>query len=705
MKSLKLIAMVLLASFAASLVVGSPAVARTGSACSKAGQVRKISGIEHICQPVVVASKGKSTKKLQWVRRTSSASSGDSSSNSTASTGGIALGQWRINHSSSAAAKEQKCSSAGTLSQMSNGSRVICVDKDGDMRWALAPDSISQQSHSRLVEWLRTVLPALPTDTRPVVMHVEPSYRAADAALIRQLIDATKGFYAGFSKSFVFVLSTSAQHFYDTSREAMGARYGAASQQDRDQFEFKYRASKMETVIGAGHAGISADQTILWSKPSYANSSTTKAMSQVRVVEDFLREYVTEIPRFEIVRHVDGEAAERQCWLLESGGWSLAWALMEYLKVPGFNYSEQWAFWLSELADYEGSYKFGLNASEKSEGLRNGYPRYDMPCQSVPGVGHIQGTLARELLISKVGVRKFEEFVASDQLRQSFSRILGFSYDSWIAESDTRTRALLDKYNSGQTYVPIKSLSKSPANAAEEQALADVSLLIADMQRSGPAGGYQSVHEFFPAFQTSRDKTQQGSRKVWELTRDWGLAATLVISESSGACVLVVFDTETREVSAYPAGTGSVNSNYVGIPPSRRCESSASAPSTNSRLAEILKSLSTTPKSAAEASAIADVAVMIAEISAASPAGGYANLTDFFKAFSSARDRTQSGTRRVWELTRDGAIGLSLVVSQNALACVLVAYDLGANKIYAFPAGVYTPNTRFASMPASYRCD
>lgn len=548
--------------------------AQAGTLCRKEGQVRKINGIEYVCSSSTSASKkSKSKKVLMWTRLSSTQNSGKSSGSEMLGAG-VALGQWKLHRRSSDEAKSQACEQAGSLATLSNGTRVVCVDKYGDKRWAVAPDAVSIQSHQKIVSWLERVLPGLPRGASPLQMKVEPTFRESDAALIKTIVEGTRGFYVGYQADFAFVLSTTASHFYNSAREFLGARYDRASVADRDQWEFKWRQSKMENLIGGGHLGISPDLSVIALKTNFVNSALAPAEPQRRVVEDFVREYLMEVPRLEIRNHIDGSAYKRQCWLLESTAWSLTLAVMEYFKVPNFTFSESWAHWVSELADYDGTYKFGLEASEKSESVENGNPRYDMPCQLAPGVGHIQGMLARELLLSKSSMEKFEEFVASDQSRQSFSRIFGFSYDSWIAESDSRTRGLLQRYDKAPDPVDIKSLSKQPRNETEARALEDVAILLADLNSTAPAGGYASAHEFFLAFTAARDRTQAGARKVYEIVRDpLGLSASLLRAADGRACVLVVYDPQTRIATAYPAGlyTSKVES-YATIPPSRRCD-------------------------------------------------------------------------------------------------------------------------------------
>lgn len=548
--------------------------AKPGASCSRENQVRKFSGVAYVCTAVAKPKlRSKAKKSLRWVKQ--SPSSGAGSTTGLPVLGAeIALGQWKLHRPTSAEAKNQICDKSGTLAIMANGTKVVCVEKYGDRRWAVAPDATSVNSHQKIVAWLNRVLPTLPTSTSPVSMNVESTFRQSDAALIKKIIEGTRGFYAGYEADFAFILSTTASHFYNAARSALGVRYDQATAAERDQWEFKWRQSKMENMVGGGHLGISRDLSVIALKSNFVNSALAPAESQRRVVEDFVREYLMEIPRLEIRYHVDGPSQPRQCWLLESTAWSLTLAVMEYFNVPDFTFSESWAYWVSELADYDGTYQFGLAASERSESVSNGNPRYDMPCQLAPGVGHIQGMLARELLLSKTDMSIFERFVATDQSRQSFSGVFGFGYESWIAESDARTRQLLQQYSKTSVTVDIKDLSTVPQNATEAQALEDVAILLADLNSTAPPGGYASAHEFFLAFTAARDRTQAGPRKVYEIVRDpLGLSASLLRAANGRACVLVAFNPLTKVATAYPAGMYSSKvESYATIPPNRRCD-------------------------------------------------------------------------------------------------------------------------------------
>ena len=541
-----------------------------GTKCAKSGATRVVKSVSYSCTKV-----GKTLKwQIASKKTTTATTTVPTSATTTIPKSSIELGHWRMYKSTSDAAKKSRCETAGVMSALADGTKVVCVDKFGDKRWAVAPDEVSLASHKRWLAWLGQVLPTLPKNNRPSVMKVEPGYRQADLEVIKQIIAGTNGFYADDTMIFDFVFATTAQYFYSSAREVLGSRYDQADSETRAQWEFKWRQSKWEYMPGGGHAGISQDQSLILMKSSFVETPTMKADSLKRVVEDFVREYLTEIQRLEWLYHPAGRATPRPCWIGEAMAWSLTWAVMEYFKVPGFNFPEQWAFWVSELADYEGSYQFGLKASEKSEGVVNGNPRYEMPCQLAPGVGHIQGTLAREILTSKVGVDKFEAFVASDQTSKSFAGLMGFEYDTWTAESDVRTKSILAKYDTGQKYVAIQDLSTVPKNAAETQALEDVAILINDLNASAPAGGYPGSQEFWQAFEIARDKTQKGSRSIAEIRRDaLGLNISLVFSWNAMACVLIAYDPVTRKISSYPAGlkTSAVDS-YAGIPPNRRCD-------------------------------------------------------------------------------------------------------------------------------------
>lgn len=533
-----------------------------GTKCAKAGATRVVKSVSYSCTKV--------GKSLKW----RIASKKRTATTTTIAKSSIELGHWRLYKSTSEAAKKSKCETAGAMSALADGTKVVCVDKFGDKRWAVAPDEVSIASHKRIVAWLTEVVPTLPKG-RPIVMKIESNYRQADLDVQKQIIASISGLFVDFPLDFAFVFATTAQYMYSSAREILGSQYDQASSEDHAQWEFKWRQSKWEYMPGGGHASIgnSPAQSLIIMKPSFVETPTIKADSLKRVVEDWLREWVHEVPRFEIKKY-ESRYMSGNCWFNESSGWAWTLAMMEYFKVPGFNFAEQWAFWVSELADYEGSFEFGLKASEKSEGIVNGNPRYEMPCQLAPGVGHIQGWLARELLLSKADMSKYEVFLASDQTRKSFAGVMGFEYDTWTAESDVRTKSILAKYDTGKKYVAIKDLSTVPKNAAETQALEDVAILINDLNASAPAGGYPGSQEFWQAFTIARDKTQKGSRSIAELNRDaLGLNISLVRSWNANACVLIAYDPVTRKISAYPAGLySSAVDSYAGIPPNRRCD-------------------------------------------------------------------------------------------------------------------------------------
>ena len=558
----------LVVAIVAVIVVAMPAAAANspqvqGTKCAKSGSTRVVKSVSYSCTKV--------GKTLKW----SVTSKKTTTTTTTIPKSSIELGHWRLYKSTAEAAKKSKCETAGALSALADGTKVVCVDKYGDKRWAVAPDEVSLASHKRWMAWLDQVLPTLPKNNRPTLMKIEPGYRQADIDFQKQIIAGTNGFFADYKLDFAFVFAFTAQYMYASAREVLGSRYDQARSEERAQWEFKWRQSKWEYIPGGGHASINypIDLSLISMKPNFVETPTMKAMSLKRVVEDWLREWVHEVPRFEIKKS-ESQYMSGNCWFNESSGWAWTLAMMEYFKVPEFNFSEQWAFWVSELADYEGSFEFGLKASEKSEGIVNGNPRYGMPCQLAPGVGHIQGWLTRELLLSKADMSKYEAFVASDQTKQSFARLMGFEYETWTAESDARNKSILAKYDTGQKNVAIADLSTVPKNAAETQALEDVAILISDVNASAPAGGYSGASEFWQAFTRARDKTQSGSRKVYEIRRDaLGLNISLVRSANASACVLVAYDPVTRKISAYPAGLySSAVEEYGGIPPNRRCD-------------------------------------------------------------------------------------------------------------------------------------
>ena len=120
-----------------------------------------------------------------------------------------------------------------------------------------------------------------------------------------------------------------------------------------------------------------------------------------------------------------------------------------------------------------------------------------------------------------------------------------------------------------------------------------------------------------------------------------------------------------------------------------------------------IQDLSTVPKNAAETQALEDVAILINDLNASAPAGGYPGSQEFWQAFEIARDKTQKGSRSIAEIRRDAlGLNISLVFSWNAMACVLIAYDPVTRKISSYPAGLKTSAVdSYAGIPPNRRCD
>jgi len=346
------VALVLAAITSVSLlVVGQEALGKAGSKCPKAGQERSFSGVAYVCVALGTTKKGgRKVANLIWQRSGASVAVATTTTTTTLAPSTMELGHWRLHKKGSAAAQKQTCEVAAAKSVLSDGTKVVCVDKFGDRRWALAPDAISVASHNRVVAWLKQTLPTLPAHTRPIEWRIEPSYRRVDADIIQQIVEGTKGFFATYEGNLAFVLAMTGNYFYDSARELLGSRYDNASASARAEWEFKWRKSKMQSLAGGGHASLSSDQELIIMKATYMSSAPE--IPTKRVVEDFVREYLGNVPTLDIKYHVDSGKA-RQCWLMESSAWLWTFAVMEHFKVPGFDFSEQWAFWVSELAGYE----------------------------------------------------------------------------------------------------------------------------------------------------------------------------------------------------------------------------------------------------------------------------------------------------------------------------------------------------------------
>ena len=199
----------LVVAIVAVIVVAMPVAAANspqvqGTKCTKAGATRVVKSVSYSCTKV-----GKTRK---WQIASKKTTTSTTTSTTTIPKSSIELGHWRLYKSTSEAAKKSKCETAGALSSLADGTKVVCVDKYGDKRWAIAPDEVSLASHKRIVAWLTEVVPTLPKYNRSIVMKVESSYRQADLDVQKQIISSINGLFADYPLDFAFVFATSAQY-------------------------------------------------------------------------------------------------------------------------------------------------------------------------------------------------------------------------------------------------------------------------------------------------------------------------------------------------------------------------------------------------------------------------------------------------------------------------------------------------------------
>ena len=102
-----------------------------GMKCAKSGATRVVKSVSYSCTKV-----GKSLKWQVASKKTTTATS----TATTTPKSSIELGHWRLYKSTSEAAKKSKCETAAAMSALADGTKVVCVDKFGDKRWAVAPD-------------------------------------------------------------------------------------------------------------------------------------------------------------------------------------------------------------------------------------------------------------------------------------------------------------------------------------------------------------------------------------------------------------------------------------------------------------------------------------------------------------------------------------------------------------------------------------
>lgn len=336
------------------------------------------------------------------------------------------------------------------------GRELVCAEAFGRYTWRIAPDATARRAHKGFIELAKSLQSKHAASNANFTVIKEPGFPTELANAILAAADLGARTAGEVDSGSPLILAVTPGFLYTTARQLADPCWDKVSEDSRQSWLLENDLPvRQQQYGGYGHAGVCSNVFFAFmnkEKPHFDHNTPTV------VAEGFLREYLIQADALKTRVPTTQNGGQAPCWEGESRAWNLTWALMEQAKIPGFSFDGRWAHWVSELAGARGSYQPGLAASERWINAANGDIRYDMPCQAAPGIGHIQGALAREWLMANVGPAAYEAFPLASQrtgeLEASLTEATGVAFNVWVAEADKRTANLLSKYPPAHQWFP-----------------------------------------------------------------------------------------------------------------------------------------------------------------------------------------------------------------------------------------------------------
>lgn len=326
------------------------------------------------------------------------------------------------------------------------GRTLICINEFGQRLWRLAPDATALKSHAGFLNYV-DILASGSSVTTNVQVYREEGFPEESANAMLAAMKTAERIY-GVDDNSAFVMAVTPEYLYNTTRALAEPCWDTVDAYAKGRWlqenAIEVRRQQFE---GYGHAGLCSN--VYFSYLNMAQPGVKENASALTATEGFMREYLIQSPKLKPFGNVGKEGD--YCWEGESRAWNLTWAIMDRARTPGFTFPSRWAHWVSDLAKASGSYVPGLVASEKWISPENGDIRPEMPCQANPGIGHIQGALAREWLMATVGPEAYARYPEASRSVQDYRLGLqaatGITWDQWVANADARTSALVANYD------------------------------------------------------------------------------------------------------------------------------------------------------------------------------------------------------------------------------------------------------------------
>lgn len=325
------------------------------------------------------------------------------------------------------------------------GRMLICIEEFGQRLWRLAPDATAMKSHAGFLTYL-DLLDAGEPGNSSIQVYREAGFPEETANAMLSAMKAAQRIYGADDNS-PFIMAVTPEYMYSTARALAEPCWNSVDSYSQGRWiqenALEVRRGQYE---GYGHAGLCGNVYF-----AFLNSTQPGVMenaSLLSATEGFVREYLIQSEKLKPYSNVGKEGS--YCWEGESRAWNLTWAIMDRARTPGFTFPSRWAHWVSDLAKANGSYVPGLVASEKWISPENGDIRPEMPCQAVPGIGHIQGALAREWLMATVGPEAYARYPDASRAVRDYlvglQAATGITWDEWVRNADARTAKLVANY-------------------------------------------------------------------------------------------------------------------------------------------------------------------------------------------------------------------------------------------------------------------
>ena len=336
------------------------------------------------------------------------------------------------------------------------GRLLVCAEEFGRHTWRVAPDAVARKAHAGFLQLARSLQAKHAANAATFQVIQEPGFPKDLADAILAAANLGVRTVGEVDPGSPLILAVTPGFMHATARRLADPCWNAVTEDSRQSWLLENDLPvRQQQYQGFGHAGVCSNVffAFLNKEKPYFEHNTAPV-----VAEGFLREFMIQAKALELIVPSTQNGGKPPCWEAESRAWNLTWALMEQARIPGYSFNSRWAHWVSDLAGARGSYQPGLAASERWINAANGDIRYDMPCQANPGIGHIQGALAREWLMATAGPAAYEAYPLVSQrtgeMRQSLLESTGVAMDSWIAAADARTTSLLAKYPASHHWIP-----------------------------------------------------------------------------------------------------------------------------------------------------------------------------------------------------------------------------------------------------------